>query len=144
MPGSGIALIHGHATASRARSPRMTRSRLFFRGLRLSYLYQAVVMVAGLWLTPFWLKHLGQHDYGLWLVGLQTLSYFVLMDFGVVALLPRATAYATGHAIRGRDGGDLADLIGRTARIVLYQTPIVGIAVAVLWFVVPMGPAIRG
>ena len=122
----------------------MTRSGRFFGGLRLSYLYQALVMVAGLWLTPFLLKHLGQHDYGLWLVGLQTLSYLVLMDFGVVALLPRATAYATGHAISGTGGHDLADTIGRTARIVLYQTPIVAIAGAVLWLVVPMGPAIRG
>lgn len=122
----------------------MTRSQRFFGGLRLSYLYQAVVMVTGLWLTPFLLKHLGQHDYGLWLVGLQTLSYLVLMDFGVVALLPRATAYATGHALRGTDGGDLADLVGRTARIVLYQTPMVALAVAVMYMLVPMGPAIRG
>jgi len=122
----------------------MTRSRRFFGGLRLGYLYQALVMVSGLWLTPFLLKHLGQHDYGLWLVGLQTLSYLVLMDFGIVALLPRATAYATGHAMRGTGGHDLADTIGRTARIVLYQTPIVAVAGLVLWFTVPMGPAIRG
>jgi O-antigen/teichoic acid export membrane protein len=122
----------------------MTRSRRFFGGLRLGYLYQALVMVSGLWLTPFLLKRLGQHDYGLWLVGLQTLSYLVLMDFGIVALLPRATAYATGHAISGTGGHDLADTIGRTARIVLYQTPIVAIAGAVLWFTVPMGPEIRG
>jgi O-antigen/teichoic acid export membrane protein len=122
----------------------MSRSRRFFGGLRLGYLYQALVMVFGLWLTPFLLKHLGQHDYGLWLVGLQTLSYLVLMDFGIVALLPRATAYATGHAITGAAGGDLADTIGRTARIVLYQTPIVLVGGAVLWLVVPMGHAIRG
>jgi O-antigen/teichoic acid export membrane protein len=121
----------------------MTRSRRFFGGLRLAYLYQALVMVTGLWLTPFLLKHLGQHDYGLWLVGLQTLSYLVLMDFGIVALLPRATAYATGHAISG-SSHDLPEMIGRTARIVLYQTPMVAAAAAVLWFIVPMGPAIRG
>src|SRR5271170_4492853 len=126
------------------RTNGMTRSRRFFGGLRLGYLYQALVMVSGLWLTPFLLKRLGQHDYGLWLVGLQTLSYLVLMDFGIVALLPRSTAYATGHAISGTGGHDLADTIGRTARIVLYQTPIVAIAGAVLWFTVPMGPEIRG
>lgn len=113
-------------------------------GLRFSYLYQAATMVAGLWLTPFLLKHLGQHDYGLWLVGLQTLSYLVLMDFGVVALLPRETAYATGHAIAGNTGHDLSELIGRTARVVLYQTPLVGLAVGVMWFLAPMTPAIRG
>jgi len=122
----------------------MSRSKRFFGGLRLGYLYQATVMVFGLWLTPFLLKHLGQHDYGLWLVGLQTLSYMVLMDFGIVALLPRATAYASGHAIRGAPGGDLSDTIGRTARIVLYQTPVVFVGGAVLWLVVPMGPEIRG
>ena len=122
----------------------MTRSRRFYGGLRLNYLYQALLMVAGLWLTPFLLKHLGEHDYGLWLVGMQTLSYLVLMDFGVVAILPRATAYATGHAIRGTGNHDLADMIGRTARIVLYQTPIVGLGVVVFWLAVPMGPAIRG
>jgi O-antigen/teichoic acid export membrane protein len=122
----------------------MTRSRRFFGGLRLSYLYQAVAMVGGLWLTPFLLRHLGQHDYGLWLVGLQTLSYLVLMDFGIVALLPRETAYATGHAITGRGGRDVKDTVGQAARIVLYQTPFVALGVVVLWLAVPMGPAIRG
>jgi O-antigen/teichoic acid export membrane protein len=122
----------------------MTRTKRFFGGLGLNYLYQGAVMVFGLWLTPFLLKRLGQHDYGLWLVGLQTLSYLVLMDFGIVALLPRATAWATGHAITGAPGADLADTIGRTARIVLYQTPVVFVGGAVLWLVAPMGNAIKG
>ncbi len=122
----------------------MNRSRRFFGGLRLAYLYQALVMAGGLWLTPFLLKHLGQHDYGLWLVGLQTLSYLVLMDFGIVALLPRETAYVTGHAISGTGSGDLADLVGRTSRIVLYQTPIVLLGVIGVWLIAPIGPAIRG
>jgi len=122
----------------------MTRSRRFFGGLRLAYVYQALAMVTGLWLTPFLLRHLGQHDYGLWLVGMQTLSYLVLMDFGVVAILPRSTAYATGHAISGVAGHDLAEIIGRTARIVLYQTPLVGMGAIAVWVLVPMGPAIRG
>lgn len=122
----------------------MTRSRRFLGGLRLGYLYQGLVMATGLWLTPFLLKHLGQHDYGLWLVGMQTLSYLVLMDFGIVALLPRATAYASGHAIAGSEGGDVADVVGRSARIVLYQTPIVLLGGLVLWYVTPMGHTIRG
>lgn len=122
----------------------MTRSRRFFGGLRLNYLYQASAMLGALWLTPFLLKHLGQHDYGLWLVGLQTLSYLVLMDFGIVALLPRETAYVTGHAISGRAGHDLSDTVGRAARIVLYQTPFVALGAVIMWLVVPMGQAIRG
>jgi O-antigen/teichoic acid export membrane protein len=131
-------------TTTEQPNARVARTRRFFGGLRLSYLYQAVVMLAGLWLTPFLLNHLGQHDYGLWLVGLQTLSYLVLMDFGIVALLPRETAYATGHAIAGNAGHDLSELISRTARVVLYQTPLVAAAVVIVWFVVPVPPTIRG
>lgn len=123
---------------------RVARTRRFFGGLRLNYLSQAVTMVTGLWLTPFLLKHLGQHDYGLWLVGLQTLSYLVLMDFGVVALLPRETAYATGHAIAGNAGHDLSELIGRTAKIVLYQTPLVAAAATAVWLAAPVAPSVRG
>jgi len=113
------------------------RSQRFLGGLSLSYVYQALAMLAALWMTPFVLHHLGQHSYGLWLVGLQILSYVMLMDFGIVALLPRETAYATGRAIRGTPGGDLPEVIGRSAWIVLYQTPLVAAAVVVIWFNMP-------
>lgn len=115
----------------------MSRSRRFLSGLSLGYVYQAMVMLAALWLTPFLLNHIGQHGYGLWLVGLQILSYVMLMDFGIVALLPRETAYATGREIRGTPGGDLPHVIGRSARVVLYQTPLVGAAVVIFWLVLP-------
>jgi O-antigen/teichoic acid export membrane protein len=115
----------------------MSRARRFFGGLSLGYSYQALVMVIGLWLTPFLLKHLGARDYGLWLIGLQILSYLMLMDFGVIALLPRETAYATGRAMSGTSGDDLSETIGRTARIVLYQTPLVLLGVLIFWLVMP-------
>ena len=115
---------------------RLSRSRRFLGGVALNYVNQAVVMLVGLWLTPFLLKHIGQHDYGLWLVGLQVLSYVMLMDFGVVALLPRETAYLTGRAIGATQEEALPVLVGRTARIVLYQTPLVAAAVAIFWFTI--------
>src|SRR5579872_6848093 len=115
----------------------MSRSKRFLGGLGLSYVYQALTMVVGLWLTPFLLHHIGQHSYGLWLVGLQILSYVMLMDFGIVALLPRETAYATGRELKGGGGEPLPDVIGRSARVVLYQTPLVAIAVALLWLFMP-------
>ncbi len=115
----------------------MSRSLRFLKGLSLSYVYQALAMVVALWMTPFVLNHIGQHSYGLWLVGLQILSYIMLMDFGIVALLPRETAYATGREIRGTPGGDLPYVIGRSARVVLYQTPLVGLAVLIFWFAMP-------
>src|SRR5258708_27145169 len=76
----------------------ISRSRRFVDGLVLGYAYQALVMVAGLWLTPFLLSHLGQHDYGLWLTALQMVTYLTLADFGMIALLPRTVAYSTGRS----------------------------------------------
>lgn len=114
----------------------MSRSRRFLSGLSLGYVYQALVMLVALWLTPFLLHRIGQHAYGLWLVGLQILSYLMLMDFGIVALLPRETAWATGRELRGTSG-DLPHVIGRSARVVMYQTPLVGVAVFIFWQVMP-------
>src|SRR5579872_7495388 len=99
----------------------MSRSKRFVSGVTLSYAYTALVMLVGLWLTPFLLRQIGQHDYGLWLVGTQVLSYLMMMDFGIVGLLPRETAYAMGRA-----GGvieratDLSHVIGETVCVVLY------------------------
>jgi O-antigen/teichoic acid export membrane protein len=104
----------------------------------MSYAYQAMLVIVGLWLTPFFLRRIGQHDYGLWLVGTQLLTYLTLTDFGVVALLPLETAYATG---RTKDGTarteELSQLIGQTTRLVLYQLPVVMIVAAAMWFTIP-------
>jgi O-antigen/teichoic acid export membrane protein len=106
-------------------------------GAGFGYANQLMVTVAGLWLTPLLLARTGQHDYGLWLVGTQVLAYLMLMDFGVVALLPRETAYAAGRAAAGGTGGELPRLVGQTARLVLWQTPLVAAAAFALWAVMP-------
>jgi O-antigen/teichoic acid export membrane protein len=116
----------------------MSRSQRFLSSVSLGYVYQGLVMAVGLWLTPFMLKHIGQHDYGLWLVGTQILTYLMMLDFGIVALLPRETAYATGRA-----GGvvesakDLQRIIGETAAVVLRQMPVVILAVLLVWVLLP-------
>lgn len=115
----------------------MSRSRRFINGVVLSYAYQFSVMVVGLWLTPFLLRHLGQHDYGLWLVGLQVLSYLMLTDFGIIALLPRSVAYATGRAGGARSAEDLPSIVSNTAAVVLCQTPIVAVVAALIWSFLP-------
>lgn len=115
----------------------MTRSRRFLGGLAFTYGYQALVLVTGLWLTPFFLRRIGQYDYGLWLVGTQLLTYLSLTDLGVVALLPQETAYATGRAGGFENASDLPEIIGRTVRLVLYQLPIVMAVAAALWFTIP-------
>ena len=69
-----------------------SRTRRFVGGLSLGFLHTAIVTIVGLWLTPYLLRHLDQHDYGLWLLTLQMLFYLALTDVGIVALLPREIA----------------------------------------------------
>lgn len=115
----------------------MSRSRTFLGGLVLGYGYQAAMLVSGIWLTPFLLNHVGQHDYGLWLVGTQLLTYLTLTDFGVVALLPLETASATGRAGGAERAKDLPGIIGQTARLVLYQLPLVAAIAGAMWLTIP-------
>jgi hypothetical protein len=115
----------------------MSRTIRFLGGVWLGYLYQAVVTLAGFWLTPFLLRNIGQHDYGLWLVGFQILSYLMLTDFGIVALVPREMAYTIGRAGGLEKTTDLALLIGQAGRVVLYQMPFVAAASVALWLCLP-------
>lgn len=115
----------------------MSRTRRFLGGVGFGYANQALITIVGLWLTPFLLRRVGQHDFSLWLVGAQLLAYLALMDFGIVALLPRATAYATGRAGSLVAAKDLPEIIGQTVWLVLYQTPLVALAACILWFTIP-------
>jgi O-antigen/teichoic acid export membrane protein len=116
---------------------RPARTKRFIAGASAGYAYQALVMVAGIWFTPFLLRHLGQHDYGLWAVSLQILGYLLLLDMGVVALLPRETGNATG-AVRGRpEAAHLSVLTSKAIRIVTVQLPIVTLAAFLAWYFLP-------
>jgi len=46
----------------------VSRTRRILGGATVGYLHQAVIILVGLWLTPFLLHRIGQHEYGLWLV----------------------------------------------------------------------------
>jgi len=115
----------------------MGRTQRFIRGIGFGYAGQVLATMVGLWLTPFLLLRIGKHDYGLWLVGTQLIFYVGLLDLGVVALLPRETAFATGRAGSFSDARDLPSIVGQTAKLVLWQTPFVAIAAAVVWFFLP-------
>jgi O-antigen/teichoic acid export membrane protein len=123
----------------------VSRSRKFLGGLILTYGYQAIVLFVGLWLTPFYLRRIGQHDYGLWLVGTQLLTYLSLTDFGVVELLPQEVAYATGRAGGVEKATDLSQVVGQTARLILYQLPaVLAIALAMFFAIPAEWHALRG
>jgi O-antigen/teichoic acid export membrane protein len=116
----------------------MSRTKKFIGGISFGYVGQALTTLVGLVITPFLLRRVGQHDYGLWLVGTQIMAYLMLMDFGVVALLPREAAAAAGRQRATGTTDELPQTVGRTARLVLWQTPAVAVAALVAWlFFVP-------
>lgn len=112
----------------------MPESRLsrFVGGLGLGYLHTILTVAVGLWLTPFLLRYLGSHDYGLWLLGAQVLVYLALMDVGIVQLVPRDIAVAAGRA--NGDHSEIQTIVGQTARLVLWQViPVAFVGTLVVW-----------
>jgi O-antigen/teichoic acid export membrane protein len=116
---------------------KQTRTRRFLDGVWLSYAYQGLIMAVGLWLTPFLLHHIGQHDLGVWMVATQLLTYLALVDIGVLTLLPRETAYITGRAGGIHEAKELPVLIGEVAQIVLLQASMAAVASILVWFLMP-------
>lgn len=112
-----------------------SRLRRFIGGLGFGYVNTLVTVTVGLWLTPYLLRHLGSHHYGLWLLGAQLLVYLALMDVGIVQLVPRDVAVAAGRA--NGDYAELQAIIGRTARIVLWQMAPVALAGALVIVFLP-------
>ena len=90
-------------------------------------------MVVGLWLTPFYLRVLSAHDYGIWLVGLQVLTFLWLADLGVIAVVPRDVAREHGRELLDRQSDRLQVLVGETLKIVLLQTALVAMAALALY-----------
>ncbi len=115
----------------------MTRTQRFLGGFTTGYVHMAVATAVGLWLTPFLLGRLGGSVYGLWLVGTQIIAYLLLMDLGIVALLPRETAYVTGRTGR-TDAPELRTLVEQTMTLAFAQLPIVlTAAIVAVWWLPP-------
>jgi O-antigen/teichoic acid export membrane protein len=106
----------------------MSRTRSFLSGALFAYIYQGSAMIIGLWLTPFYLRTLGTKDYGLWLVGLQILTFLLLMDFGIIGVVARDVGHASGLEQSEPGSDHLALLLGRTVKVVLAQTFLVALA----------------
>jgi O-antigen/teichoic acid export membrane protein len=115
----------------------MSRTRRFLDGVALTYANQVFVMLVGLWLTPFLLHRLGQHDFGLWLIGLKALSYLALLDIGVLALLPREVAFAKGRLTIGESPASVRQLIEETTFVVFTQLPLLAAASLIAWQMMP-------
>jgi O-antigen/teichoic acid export membrane protein len=123
----------------------MSRSRSFLSGALLSYVYQASLMLVGLWLTPFYIRTLGVRDYGIWLVGLQVLNFLLLCDFGIIVVTPRDVAQASGMEHAELGSGEVARVVGQTLKVVLAQTAVVAVAALALFLLRPAhDAALRG
>lgn len=115
----------------------MSRTNRFLSGVGFGYASQILTTLVGFGLTPFLLYRIGQHNYGLWLVGTQLAIYLGLLDLGIIALLPRETAFATGRARTIEDASDLPVIFGHTVRIILWQMPLVALGALIAWFFMP-------
>ena len=117
----------------------MSRTRRFLGGVALTYINQVFVILVGLWLTPFLLHHLGQRDFGLWLIGLNALSFLALLDIGVLGLLPREVAFAKGRLRADESPRSVQLLIEETIFVILTQLPLLLVASIVAWNLMPRG-----
>jgi len=115
----------------------VSRTRRILGGATVGYAHQAAVILLGLWLTPFLLHRVGQREYGLWLVAGQLLGYLVLLDLGVLAILPREVAHASGQSGIEGAGDRIAGLIAQVRKIVRWQLPGLAVACALMWWFLP-------
>jgi O-antigen/teichoic acid export membrane protein len=115
----------------------MTRSARVFGGVGLGQAHLVLATLVGLWLTPVLLARVGPEQYGLWLVGLQLLGYLYLLDLGVVGLLPRETAYASGRIISGEPPALLAQTVARIRGVIWWQVPAVLVVTVTAWALLP-------
>jgi O-antigen/teichoic acid export membrane protein len=123
----------------------MSRSRSFLGGAVFAYIYQASLMLLGLWLTPFYIHTLGVRDYGIWLVGLNVLNFLLLCDFGVIVVTPRDVAHASGLEHAEQASGEVARVVGQTLKVVLAQTVVIALASLALFIFRPANdPGLRG
>ncbi len=116
----------------------MSRTQRILGGTSVAYLHQAVIILVGLWLTPFLLRRVGQHELGLWMVAGQLLGYLTLLDLGVLAILPREVAFATGRSEGGDVQAHIGALVVQVRRIVRWQLPILALACLFVWWFLPL------
>lgn len=67
-----------------------------------SYVHVGISLIAGLWLVPFTLYHVGARSYGLWLASGELLAYAGLAELGMLVTLPWLIAQAEGQGDRAR------------------------------------------
>lgn len=112
----------------------LSRTRRFAWAALLTWTYQALVLLVGLWLTRFLLGHLGERTLGWWAQSIAVVGYIALADFGLSALLPRDVAAAIGRAGGWRGAADLPGIIASYVRFSIWQLlPVALLALGCGW-----------
>lgn len=115
----------------------MSRTQRFVSGTGIGYAHQAAILLVGLWLTPFLLARIGQHDLGLWLVVGQVVGYLGLIELGVIAILPREVAFLSGKT--GVDANaEIGRLLRPVRRLVRWQSVALAGICAAVWLLRPV------
>lgn len=116
----------------------MSRTSRVLAGVSLGYAQLGLTTLFGLWFTPFLLRHVGRHDFGLWSGGMPILAYVGLVDFGVLTIFQREVAFLLGGAQGDpRQARELPALVGTTLRLVLLQMPVLLAGIAIAWLCLP-------
>jgi len=98
-----------------------------------SYTHVGISVIAGLWLIPFTLYHVGARTYGLWLASGELLAYAGLAELGMLVTLPWLIAQADGQGDRAR-----VRLLVSTGAAAATLSALVYVALAVLlWTQLP-------
>jgi len=116
----------------------LSRTQRFLSGVGLGYVNTAVTAIAGIFLTRFFLGRLGTTEYGYWLMAAQVIAYAALLDLGIVGILPRETAFTMARAALPEDPSELRRLVAQTFRLVLWQMPMLAVAVGAGWLMIPV------
>lgn len=131
-----MVLILRHPTTSIvSQSSLHSRTTRILWAAGLGWGYQAMAMVAGLWLTKFLLGRIGDATMGWWTHSLVMLGYIVSVDLGLSALLPRDVARQTGKAGGWENAQLLPGVIASWMKFAMLQLPL-AIIVAVVCVVV--------
>lgn len=132
---SNQAIAASDAFTSAPHPRRHSRARRFFQGVVLGYFSHIIVISSGIFLTRFWVKELGDHQLGLWLIATQIIAYTSVLDLGLSSLLAREIAAVSGHS--KNDPRSLAHTFRQFSALVLAQTPIVALLFALFWLLFP-------
>jgi O-antigen/teichoic acid export membrane protein len=98
-----------------------------------SYVQVGAALVAGLWLVPFTLGHVGPRLYGLWLASGEWLAYAALAELGVLVTLPWLIAEADGRGDRTR----MRHLVSTGVAAALLTTAMHVVLALTLWTFLP-------